>query len=79
MQSVIGTIVLSIVILFVVFLILRELICWYYKINEGIELLRQQLEVLESINVHLKKNDRGNLKDEEKAMLYNSANQPAGG
>lgn len=47
-------IILAIGILFVIFLVIREIICWYWKINEGIELLRSindKLSTLKEIKV----------------------------
>jgi len=70
MESAIGIIIIGMIVLFVIFLIMRELLCWYYKINEGIELLDRQVKLLESINAHLKKSDRASLTDEEKALLF---------
>ena len=46
MESVVGTSLIVIVVGFLVFLLLRELMCWYYKIN-------RMLAVLESIDSKL--------------------------
>lgn len=41
MEKVIGTVFLVFIITFVIFLILRELMCWYWKINHIITLLEK--------------------------------------
>lgn len=40
-DEVIGTFVIYLIVFFVVFMILREFFCWYYKINKGIKLLQE--------------------------------------
>ena len=42
-------IIISIIALVVIFLLLRELNCWYWKINERIELAKRQNLLLEKI------------------------------
>ncbi|MGK0326241.1 MAG: hypothetical protein ACJA1D_001592 [Polaribacter sp.] len=36
------------------FLICREIVCWYYKINERNEILREQNEILKNIYKEMK-------------------------
>lgn len=43
-------IIIAIVISIAVFLILREFICWYWKINERVSLLEDILEELKKMN-----------------------------
>ena len=45
LQIIIGLIV----VLFIIFLIIRELNCWYWKINKRIELTKQTNFLLEKI------------------------------
>ena len=54
MDSAVSTILITIAILAVVFLILREVNCWYWKINERISLQREQNSILEKILLELK-------------------------
>lgn len=42
-------IIISIIVLVVIFLLLREINCWYWKINERIELAKRQNLLLEKI------------------------------
>ena len=44
--NVLGTLVVVLVVLFIVFLILRELFCWYWKINESVGLLHEIRDLL---------------------------------
>jgi hypothetical protein len=44
--------VLSVVLF--LFLICREIVCWYYKINERNEILREQNEILKNIYKEMK-------------------------
>jgi len=41
-----GPIIILLVVLFVIFLVIRELMCWYWKINQGIELLTEIRDLL---------------------------------
>ena len=41
----------------VIFIICRELFCWYYKINKGIKNQERIIELLEKINKNLSKNE----------------------
>lgn len=45
--------IIAIVILFIIFMILRELNCWYWKINRRIELQSQTNELLKKIYLKL--------------------------
>jgi hypothetical protein len=38
--SIIGILIVVLVILFVIFMLMRELMCWYWKINEVVSLLK---------------------------------------
>jgi len=44
-----GIVLFVILILIVVFLVCREIVCWYWKINEMITLMREQNELLKKI------------------------------
>ena len=74
MEKIIIAILISVVILFVVFLILRELNCWYWKINEGIGLMKHQNSLLEKIYGELRRNHSSDLSNEEKARLFDERN-----
>lgn len=54
MDNVISTILIVIVILVVAFLILREVYCWYLKINERITLQEEQKSILVEQNLLIK-------------------------
>ena len=41
-----GTIIVIIIVVAFVFLVCRELMCWYYKINKIIELMEEQNNIL---------------------------------
>lgn len=45
----IGTIIIILVLSIVVFIIIREVICWYSKINERIALQKEMNEMLVNI------------------------------
>jgi hypothetical protein len=45
----IGTLIIAFVIAFVIFLLLREVNCWYWKINKKISLLEENNQLLKSI------------------------------
>jgi hypothetical protein len=66
LDEAIGVILVVIVIAIVVFLIAREIVCWYWKINRAITLL-------ESINEQL-----GDLNNASVIMLLESINQQFG-
>jgi hypothetical protein len=54
MERIILTVLIILAILIVVFLILREVTCWYLKINERVSLLDEQNSVLKEILSNLK-------------------------
>ena len=70
-----GTIVGIIVGLIILFLICRELVCWYYKINKITALLEEQISLLKMqvafVPTHLAKSSRndGNVLLREKPSL----------
>ncbi len=45
----IGSLLVTILILLVIFLILREVVCWYWKINETLSVLKQIRDLLASM------------------------------
>lgn len=49
MDSAISTILIVIAILAIIFLILREVMCWYWKINDRISLQKEQNLILKRI------------------------------
>ena len=52
-QEILLIISVLVVVLFL-FLICREIVCWYYKINERNEILREQNEILKNIYKEMK-------------------------
>ena len=44
-----GGFIVFLIVLIVVFLIFRELVCWYWKINERIDLQKRQTALLEKL------------------------------
>lgn len=44
-----GIIVLALGVLIIIFLIVREINCWYWKINERISLMNQQNNLLQML------------------------------
>lgn len=56
MTSIIIVIVISIVVLVILFLLLREINCWYWKINERISLMQEQNELLRNLTTFSKTN-----------------------
>ena len=59
------TLIIGLLITITIFLLIRELICWYYKINVRVELqketnnlLRSLIEKTESINLNNKQGTR---------------------
>src|SRR5574344_1551112 len=54
MENSLLTILIVVVILIVIILIIREVNCWYWKINERVELQKRQNTLLESILAELK-------------------------
>jgi hypothetical protein len=49
-EGFIGTFVAMLVVIIVLFLLMREVACWYFKINKMVELLTRQLNNLQEIN-----------------------------
>jgi len=75
MNSVISTILITVAILAVIFLILREVNCWYWKINERISLQQEQNSILEKILTELKNESNKNKSTfQKKGVDYNIAN-----
>jgi hypothetical protein len=69
-----GSIIIGIiVVLAILFLILREFWCWYWKINKRVALLEEQNEMLKIMNNNLLKNQEINNKISE--LLKNSENK----
>jgi len=62
MENVLLTIIIVIVILMVVFLVLREVNCWYWKINERISLQQEQNFILKKILKELKNDPKSKQK-----------------
>ena len=50
MDHSITTGLILITIIFVIFLVCREIVCWYWKINRSIELQEEILRELKKIN-----------------------------
>jgi hypothetical protein len=68
-----GLIILLIIILFL-FIIFRNLVCWYFKINERIELQTETNNLLRQL---VKKNDNSNNSEltKEKAPFYGDSDE----
>jgi hypothetical protein len=49
----IGAFLITLLILAVIFLVCREIVCWYWKINKAVELLERQTVLLERIEARL--------------------------
>jgi hypothetical protein len=49
------TLLITIGISIIIFLICRELVCWYFKINKRVEILEEQNELLKKIHFELEK------------------------
>lgn len=49
MEEIIGSIVVGLVILIVFFLVCREIVCWYWKINITVKLMEEQNQLLRKI------------------------------
>ena len=58
MDEEVLVIILIVVLAIVLFFALRELFCWYYKVNKRIKLLEEQNGYLKEICEHLSKGDR---------------------
>jgi len=50
----IETMLITIVVIVGVFLLLREILCWYWKINQRVSLQKEQIELLKKIASALK-------------------------
>jgi len=48
-ESIMEQIFLACVVLFVVFIVLGEVNCWYWKINEGVAVLKEIRELLKGV------------------------------
>ena len=55
LDSGIETLVIGVIIFIVFFLIIREVIMWYWKINKRLKKQERQIELLEDILEELKK------------------------
>lgn len=55
----------ALVVLVGLFFTLRELICWYYKINESIKLRKETNELLRTMLARMPHNATGNTPDKE--------------
>lgn len=51
-----GTILIlvGLILLFIIFLLCRELVCWYFKINIKINMMDEQNQMLSNIMDHFK-------------------------
>lgn len=49
MESFYSYLIISIVVLILLFLVFREVVCWYYKINESISLQIKTNDLLETL------------------------------
>ena len=49
-----GTLLITLVIIAVIFLILREAVCWYWKINQGLTILTEIRDLLASQRVGMR-------------------------
>lgn len=47
--QIIGGIAIGLIVLIVIFLLLREVACWYWKINERLQLQKKQIQLLETL------------------------------
>ena len=77
----IGTIIIAVVVLIIIFLLLREVSCWYFKINQNLkiqeELLKLQRETVQLLE-KLVKTNKGSSSDNDmvntKDTLDNKSN-----
>jgi uncharacterized membrane protein YraQ (UPF0718 family) len=58
-------ILIAILIGIVVFLVFREIYCWYGKINKRVDLLEKQNELLEKLSGQLKANATSSMDNQE--------------
>ncbi|WP_300158346.1 hypothetical protein [Solidesulfovibrio sp.] len=47
------SLLITLLVLIVIFLVCREIVCWYWKINRAVELLERQNVLLERIEARL--------------------------
>ncbi|WP_428563977.1 MAG: hypothetical protein ACP59X_01400 [Solidesulfovibrio sp. DCME] len=47
------SLLVTLLVLAVIFLVCREIVCWYWKINKAMELLERQTVLLERIEARL--------------------------
>jgi len=63
-----GIIIITIIGVIIIFLICRELVCWYWKINKMVELINEQnllMKQLISIAKNSKSTDKNSILTEE--------------
>ena len=60
-----GTILIAVIVLVLVFLLLREVNCWYWKINKRIELMQVQNDLLRNL---LSENKSQGVSNKEKTI-----------
>ena len=72
-----GRIIIGGIILLILFIIGRELLCWYWKINKGMEKLDSILMSLENIERHLSK-DTQQLSEADKTNQIKKAYEAIG-
>lgn len=56
--SSLSGLIISIIITIVIFLVCRELVCWYWKQNEQVVLLKEIRDLLKQIAKSLPKSDK---------------------
>ncbi|NOZ45588.1 MAG: hypothetical protein GXO79_02280 [Chlorobi bacterium] len=78
MDSTLSIILITIVIVFVVFLILREVNCWYWKINERVNLQYKEVDGLSQILKELKKLNQGLNVNDDFLEFHSNENVVAG-
>lgn len=61
MESFYSYLIISIVVLILLFLVFREVVCWYYKINESISLQIKTNELLEILSANKSLNSEQNI------------------
>src|SRR5262245_11810591 len=72
-----GMILVALLIILVVFLLGREVVCWYWKVNERIALMRETNTLLASIETQLKQTGRAAPAAHVSAAASPSAPAPA--
>jgi hypothetical protein len=71
MGNLTGSLVIGLIFFIVLWLILRELVCWYYKINERISLQIKTNQLLEKL---IESNIKNNLGKQDIDSIANSIN-----